>query len=320
MWRPDRTVHGPEPAARKDVDALNHVFSDAFTERYRRDGLSGVRVPFLNPAIWQFAIDTAGDGAMLWRDARGDVVAFNLAHRSGSEGWMGPLAVRTDRQGRGLGRQIVTAGIDWLRRQGARTIGLETMPRTIDNVGFYSRLGFVPGSLTVTLSRDVGDTDPVVSERLSAIAPPLRDAALDECRALAAMVSDGADYSRELRLTLDQRLGDATLLRDPSRTLRGWALWHTAPLANGRLRDELRILKLAAVDGAAARAVIGAVEHDARQLGLTRMALRCQTEYVELYSGLIGDGFRVQWTDLRMHLRGPAPMPRPGILLTNWEI
>jgi hypothetical protein len=41
---------------------------------------------------------------------------------------------------------MVRTGIDWLRAQGARTIGLETMPRTVDNIGFYSRIGLSPGT------------------------------------------------------------------------------------------------------------------------------------------------------------------------------
>ena len=114
-----------------------------------------MRVPQLNPVIWRYAIEDAGDGAMVWRDAAGELVGFNMVHRSGTEGWMGPLAVRPERQGEGLGSGMVLAGIDWLKAEGARTIGLETMPRTVDNIGFYSRLGFMPGHLTITLVRDV---------------------------------------------------------------------------------------------------------------------------------------------------------------------
>ena len=105
-----------------------------------------MRVPQLNPLVWRYAIEDAGDGAMVWRDADGQLVAFNMVHRSGTEGWMGPLAVRPDRQGEGLGSPMVRTGIDWLRAQGATTIGLETMPRTVDNIGFYSRIGLVPRS------------------------------------------------------------------------------------------------------------------------------------------------------------------------------
>ena len=58
---------------------------------------------------------------MLWRDERGEIAAFNMVHRSGREGWMGPLAVRPDVQGRGSGKEVVTRG-DRLARsaRGAR--------------------------------------------------------------------------------------------------------------------------------------------------------------------------------------------------------
>src|SRR5256886_8124967 len=84
-WLPERQVYGPEPAGERDTEGLNRVFADAFTDRYRRDGLVGVRVPHLNPQVWRYALLDAGPGAMLWRDEGGRVAAFNIAHRSGAE-------------------------------------------------------------------------------------------------------------------------------------------------------------------------------------------------------------------------------------------
>ena len=101
-WRP-QAFDGPTRATLDDIAELNQVFSDSFTERYRRDGMVGVRVPFLNPSIWRYAIEDAAEGAMLWRDDRDHIAAFNMVHRSGTEGWMGPLAVRTEYQGSGSG-------------------------------------------------------------------------------------------------------------------------------------------------------------------------------------------------------------------------
>lgn len=320
MWRPDRSVVGPERVKARDIEPLNRVFSDAFTDRYRKDGLAGIRVPFLNPAIWQFAIADAGEGAMLWRDGRGELIAFNIVHRSGSEGWMGPLAVRIDRQGTGLGRQIVLEGIAWLESQGATTIGIETMPRTIDNIGFYSALGFLPSPLTITLQREAPRRAEHPATRLSTLPPSEVRKVVDECRRLACTVSAGVDFSRELELTLELRLGDASLVRDAGGALRGFALWHTAPLAKGRSEEELRILKLVALDVATATAVVAAVEHEAAVLGLMRVALRCQTRHGDLYAALVADGFRVQWTDLRLTLAGKPEREPHGILLSNWEI
>jgi GNAT superfamily N-acetyltransferase len=320
MWRSDPALLGPVRAVAADIDPLNRIFSDAFTERYRRDGLSGVRVPFLNPVVWQFAIDDAHEGAMLWRDARGDIVAFNMVHRSGSEGWMGPLAVRTDRQGEGHGARIVRAGIAWLQAQGARTIGLETMPRTIDNIGFYSRLGFLPNHLTVTLQRDQLRSTAPVAERLSRLDPSDREVVIAACRALTGSVVSGVDFTREIELTLQYQLGDLSIVRDGDRSLRAMALWHTAPLAQGRPAEELRILKLVATDTATAVRTIAAVEREAAEQRLARLSLRCQTRHDELYAALIADSFRVQWTDLRMSLRGHGEQERRGVMLSNWEI
>jgi GNAT superfamily N-acetyltransferase len=155
MPQPEIDLLGPERATLEDIEALNRLFADAFTDRYHRDGMTGVRVPFLNPLVWRYAIEDAGEGAMLWRDGEGRLAAFNMVHQSGAEGWMGPLAVRPQLQGSGLGRRIVQAAISWLERRGARIIGLETMPRTVENIGFYSGLGFAPGHLTISMVKEL---------------------------------------------------------------------------------------------------------------------------------------------------------------------
>lgn len=319
MWRPDR-VAVPGRATHDDIDALNRVFSDAFTDRYRRDGLVGVRVPHLDPRIWRFAIDDAGEGAMAWRDQAGEVVAFNMVHRSGTEGWMGPLAVRPDRQGGGLGRAVVSAGVRWLQGQGAVTIGLETMPRTVDNIGFYSRLGFVPGHLTITVARDLGRRGGAAGDQLQP--GPGAAAGIAECAALSRALGRGADFTREIALTLDLELGGVSLVRDDGGALAGFALWHTAPLALGRSEDELRVLKLVARDEATFARVMEAVEGAAQRTRARRVAVRCQTAFGGAYRALVAAGYRVHWTDLRMVVHGhPEPAPPVGaVVFSNWEI
>src|SRR5438552_3639389 len=201
-WLPERQVYGPEPAGERDTEGLNRVFADAFTDRYRRDGLVGVRVPHLNPQVWRYALLDAGPGAMLWRDEAGHVVAFNIAHRSGAEGWMGPLAVRPDRQGAGVGTTLVRA-----------------------------------------------------------------------------------------------------------------------PLAEGRPKDEVRVLKLAARDARTFDAAIAATEAAAARAGIRRVAVRCQTRFDDAFRRLVARGYRVRWTDLRMTYEGyPEPHPGRGVLFSNWEI
>lgn len=314
----DGAIRGPLPMTAADIDAVNRVFSESFTDRYHRDGMTGVRVPELNPAIWRYAIGAAGEGAMLWRDEVGGVAAFNLVHDNGAEGWMGPLAVRPDRQGRGLGRAIVMAGIGHLKKKGCRTIGLETMPRTIDNIGFYSRLGFRPGYLTVSLAREAGAQGGPPGERASLLGPTA--SWLDEAHRLTTELLQGLDFRQELALSLAHSLGDVTVARNGDRW-RGFGLWHVVPLSAGRATNELRVLKIVAVDQAAFRQVVGGVLREAGSRRIARVSLRCQSGFRAAYGELVAMGFRVQWTDLRMVLLGHEEQPvSGGVVFSNWEI
>jgi GNAT superfamily N-acetyltransferase len=322
MSSPASHAHGPFPVTAADIPALNRLFSDAFTERYRRDGLAGVRVPPLNPEIWRYALRDAGDGAMLWRDAAGALVAFNVAHRSGTEGWMGPLAVRPDQQGLGLGRMIVEEAITRLKSAGVTTLGLETMPRTVDNIGFYSRLGFVPGCLTITLSRDVPSTVPRGDAvQLGDLEPDRRTAMVTGCRTALQAAAPGYDFTREMELSAELKLGDTTVC-ERNGVVTGFALWHAAPLAEARRAEELRVLKVHATEPPVLLALVRAIEATAKRLRIGRVAIRCQGRFTEAYSALIERGYEVRWTDLRMTLVGyPEPGLPPGaIVFSNWEI
>lgn len=311
-------VHGPYHIEAGDIALLNQVFSDAFTERYRRDGMVGVRVPTLNPAIWRFSIEDAAEGAMLWRDATGAIAGFNVAHRSGTEGWMGPLAVRTDLQGRGIGATMVRAGVEWLQRAGARVIGLETMPRTVDNIGFYSSLGFVVGRLTVTFTIDAAANG--VVDRIGRYGASEQDDLVRECTALTARVMPGYDFVREIRLTASLSLGDTVLVRDRG-AVAGFAVCHTAPLVEGRVREELRVLKVVLADARHSAAMVRALASYARESSTLRAAIRVQTEYEPTYREIVASGARVRWTDLRMTLDGfPERRAEAGVVFSNWEI
>ena len=319
-WRPATAASGPTLARLDEIGPLNQVFSDAFTDRYRKDGMVGVRVPFLNPLVWRYAIEDADEGAMIWRDERGGIAAFNMVHRSGAEGWMGPLAVRAEYQGTGLGKEIVQRGVTWLKGQGVRVLGLETMPRTMDNIGFYSGLGFAPGRLTVTLTLEAAPAEraPLLLRRLG---HREREEAIAECRALVDRLAPGYDYTREIVLTDSLALGDTVLLRDAEGALTGFALCHTAPLVEGRTREELRVLKLVVDDFSRFDAMLTSLRDFARASGTRRVAMRVQGEYEEAYRHLVSLGARVRWTDLRMALIGyEERRPATGIILSNWEI
>ena len=318
-WRPAHVLEGPFAARLEEIEELNQVFSESFTERYRRDGMVGVRVPFLNPAVWRYAIRDAADGAMVWRGERNEIVGFNIVHRSGVEGWMGPIAVRSENQGVGAGKEIVRKGVEWLKVHGATIVGLETMPRTMDNIGFYSALGFVPGKLTLTMTVDAtyADRPGALFGRLSSRE---KDDALEECRALVSSLLPGYDHTREIALTDELALGD-TLLLYKKEKLVGFALCHTAPLVEGRAREDLRVLKFAIDDLSYLDEMMRMLADLARRSGTRRVSIRVQTEYEAAYQRLIALRARIRWSDLRMAYAGCAERKSErGMVLSNWEI
>ncbi len=309
---------GPHQATVRDVPSLNAVFSSAFTERYRKDGLVGVHVPNLSSAIWRFAIEDADGGAMLWRGERDEVVAFNMCHLSGSEGWMGPLAVAPALQGHGLGKTLVTEGTSWLAARGASVIGLETMPRTVDNIGFYSSLGYIPGHLTITITLDADYAESRITQ-LGRLSESERTDLVQRCAELTRDVAPGYDFSREIQLTHSLGLGD-TLILERAGTVDGFALCHTAPLVEGRGRDELRVLKLVSRAESDVDLLATQLADYARRSGTRRVAIRMQGVYSRLYNQLLRRGARVRWTDLRMTLMDRPEPSHAGVVLSNWEI
>lgn len=319
-WRHAWVAETPERVSIREISALNGVFSEAFTERYRKDGMVGVRVPHLNPSVWKFAITDAEDGAMIWRNARDGIAAFNMVHRSGVEGWMGPLAVHPDYQGQGIGKIIVSSGVEWLKKSGAKVIGLETMPRTMDNVGFYSTLGFAPGHLTVTVTLEAARAG-LQATAMSALNPHERELALRQCRHLLDQLMPGYDYTREIILTAQHELGDTLFVRKGNDIL-SFAVCHAVPLVEGRATEELRVLKMAARTEADFDQLVTQLCAHARSKSSRRVAIRVQGQYSDVYRRLIARGAKVRWTDLRMSLHEYAES-RPadgGIVLSNWEI
>ncbi|HET9730815.1 MAG TPA: hypothetical protein VFR41_15395, partial [Acidimicrobiia bacterium] len=130
----------------------------------------------------------------------------------------------------------------------------------------------------------------------------------------------GYDYTREISLTHELSLGDTVLLYDGD-TLVGFALAHTAPLVEGRAREELRVLKLVLEDESRFGDLVRAITDFARRNGTRRVALRLQGEFLNAYRQVIALGGHVRWTDLRMSLAEyEERRPDRGLVLSNWEI
>ena len=235
-----------------------------------------------------------------------------MVHRSGTEGWMGPLAVRTEFQGSGTGKEIVTRAASngsWaVRRVGDRARDDAADDRE-HRILFAS--GISSGSVSRSRRRSSGiawtNADAQLIGRLS----PAARGQISAGRVPGSgepKLLPGRDYTREINLTNELALGDTVLLYDRD-WLVGFALAHTAPLVEGRAREELRVLKLVVDDESRFDELLRAIADFARRSGTRRIALRLQGEFPTAYQRVIALGGHVRWTDLRMSLGGFTETP-----------
>lgn len=151
----------------------------------------------------------------------GRVVGLIFSRTWGSVGWFGTFAVQPELQGRGIGKQLISASLDYLRRRPGRMIGLETMPGSPGNLGLYLKRGFHPRFLTIHLRKPLGPSmdDDVVLPRWSRADDETRDRWLAELREATDRIRPDLDYSKEIISTSKHRLGDTLFLIEDSRAV-----------------------------------------------------------------------------------------------------
>jgi putative acetyltransferase len=121
----------PETAA--DVPAIRSLIDEAFSDAPHSSGTEAEIVDRLR-----------ADGALTLSLLAVEAeillghVAFSPVTIGGQAGWLGlgPLAVRSDRRGRGIGARLVRAGLEQLERQGAEGCVL------LGDPAYYGRFGF----------------------------------------------------------------------------------------------------------------------------------------------------------------------------------
>ena len=141
---PDGLVMRPFDRTR-DVERWVALFNAAFADH---------PTPLqLDPVLIAGALDDpdmADADTILVEDvASGDLVGFcacDVNRRDGvasTHGELWSIGVRPDRQGRGLGRQLVRAGVEYARSIGVREISLAVNGRNEGALGLYESEGFV---------------------------------------------------------------------------------------------------------------------------------------------------------------------------------
>ena len=113
---------------------------------------AGLTRPWNDPlADFARALDTPSSTILIAR-GHGAIVGSVMVGFDGHRGWVYYLAVAADARRAGLGRALMAAAEDWLRRQGAPKIQLMVRADNAAALGFYESLGLEQQNV-VTLGR-----------------------------------------------------------------------------------------------------------------------------------------------------------------------
>lgn len=77
------------------------------------------------------------------------LVGYIFTRVHGNFGYIGPLGVKPEFRGKHLGKKMVLKGIEYLKKSGCTSIGLETLPELGNNVGLYLKTMFIPTFPTI---------------------------------------------------------------------------------------------------------------------------------------------------------------------------
>ncbi len=307
------------PLCEVDLPAADHIMRVAFGT------LLGVPEPaaFFGDATWvpnRWRADPSAAWAAEWE---GGVAGSIFLTRWGSFAFVGPLTVRPDLWGRGIGSRLMEPVMSLLAEGGIRLAGLFTGPQSPRHIGLYQKFGFWPRYLTAVMSKPV---EPVRrgprGERYSELSENEKAACLHACRDICNLLFEGLDPTPEVQAIEALGLGDTVLVRDGSE-LMGFAACHQGPRTEAG--GGTGYIKFAAVrpQGDAGHwlgELLTVCEVFAASRGASRLTAGVNTSRHEAYRDMLQRGFRTDILGVAMHRPDEPGFSQAGIyVLDDWR-
>jgi hypothetical protein len=246
------------------------------------------------------------------------VVGFIFSRTWGGVGWFGTFAVLPQYQGRGIGKRLIAASLEYLRQDPERVIGLETMPESPYNLGLYLRCGFQARSPTFLLSKELtqpaeANADEGVLPRWSSADAGTHKRWLVELRGATGHIQSRLDYSKEITSTARHRLGETLVVTDRVRAIglsvvqlvSGWEGW-------GEDRAIVQALALHPdhTDDDTFRTLLDGTEALARGQDKHKLIVVVNARHTWALERLLKWGYRVDRLAVHMVLQGTDDVPR----------
>ncbi len=254
----------------------------------------------------------------------GELVGFNQVTRWGSVGFFGPLAMRPDRQGRGISKGLVEAVSNQFEDWGVRHAGLCTFPQSPLHIALYGKFGFRPRFLTPIMAAPAWPAGDAGSwSRYSELPESDRRAVEAACRELTDMLYEGLDLGAEIRTVAARGLGDTLLLWEGTSRLAGFAVCHWGPeseAGEGCCFVKFGAVRPGAGDATHFTALVDACRALAAAVGMPNVLAGVNVAREEAYLQMVAHGFRTEIQVVTMHRPNEAAYSRPGLyVLDDWR-
>ena len=309
-----------------DLRQVNLLLSKAFTYALQNDGKFNERIPLCRPEFLEMYLDANPEGCFVIED-KGKVLAYCFSRLWGKVGWIGPLSVVPSEQGKGYGKQIVLAAVEYLKRRKTLTIGLEMSAHSSTNLGFYVKLGFVPQETTVDLIKSISNTKPKLRPGIRLI--KYSDCSVEEKKkflkraaTFSKQLHRGLDYCTEIKLINKRSFGDTFFIEKSGKAF-AFLITHSETYSQEEKRFFLKVNALQLSEQLNQRTfeiVSDIIEFCASSINLPGVYVRFCTRFNYALHYFLEGGYRIVKNDLRMTLKGyPQRDNLNCINLSKWE-
>ena len=260
----------------------------------------GKQVPLMKRTFQnlRYYMEKEPEGCLV-AESESEIVGTIISHVWGSLGWFGPLEVIDHMQGKGIGKALVGASVQYLQKRGCGTIGLETMTGSVRNIAFYSKLGFEPAGLSYVFFKRLRLDNPVPT---SAVKPLEQELGPEKAQQLWRGVMPGLDYSVEFESLGKHGLGEALVFETEHGPAH--AILHTYDMFEGSWNAIVKLLVAGQGDLEAAGALLDHCEQSTVEAGKTGLFVRNYSLTPPNAKFFIDRGYELQGTLIRMLCQG----------------
>ena len=129
------------PLRPSDVPTIQALMADTWSHLLKTQ--TGLEISYpVRPTSWYVARMAHEPDGCLCVEEGGRIVGTAFGLSCGSVGWIGPMEVRPQQQGRGFGGILLESLEVYLASKGCKAVGLETMKDVARNLDFYANAGY----------------------------------------------------------------------------------------------------------------------------------------------------------------------------------